>query len=111
MSRWSAPLGAMLGAALLAASCTMVRPGRSEDLTTVSCAPWPAVEAELRGRFAESPRAYGVASNGLVLVMYASAAGSWTAVALTPSGLGCVLSSGTGFEALPALPVAKGAPL
>jgi hypothetical protein len=65
------------------------------------CAPRDTVTGQLASRYGETRRGIGMAANGTVMEVYASAAsGSWTITVTLPDGLTCVVASGEGFEAV-----------
>lgn len=63
------------------------------------CAERAAVVAEL-ARYKETPAMRALTDGGQVIEIFASPTGSWTAVTTRPDGTSCVLSVGTGFEAM-----------
>ncbi len=48
--------------------------------------------------YREAPIAMGLASNGMILEVLASATGSWTIILTKPTGLSCVVASGEAWE-------------
>ena len=74
--------GAVLAAAPLAA-----RP--------LVCAPKPAILERLAARFGEIPFAEATSVLGHYLVVTLSAKGTWTALAVRPGGLACILDAGS----------------
>lgn len=51
-------------------------------------------------RYAESPTAIGLASNGSVLEVLTSENGSWTIIITQPNGTTCMVASGESWETL-----------
>ena len=49
----------------------------------------------------EAPVALGLASNGTVIEVLASAKGNWTIILTTPEGLSCVVAYGEAWEQKP----------
>lgn len=73
------------------------------------CAPRAQVLDLLEGRQGESRRAIGLTSSASVMELFASeVSGRWSLVVTLPSGLSCLVGSGTGFESQPT--PARGAP-
>ena len=56
--------------------------------------------AGLEKRYAETPVSMGLASNGAVVEVFASASGTWTIIMTHPNGLSCLVVAGEGWEAL-----------
>lgn len=83
---------ALLGAMALAT------PAAAQTLQ--HCAPRDAVLMRLHGKYSEARQGYGLAANGSVMEVYASANGSWTIVITLASGITCILASGQHFEAV-----------
>ena len=52
-------------------------------------------------KYAEAPVAMGLAANGTVLEVLASADGSWTIIFTRPNGVTCVLADGQSWESVP----------
>lgn len=61
------------------------------------CDRYEAVVQQLRDRYHEVVVGYGLDSRGLVVTIFVSSEGSWTAVIRRPDGLGCVAASGQGW--------------
>ena len=56
----------------------------------------------LREQFEEMPMTRGVSDDGVLVTMFAAkAAGTWTIALTDPSGVSCILATGTGFELMP----------
>ncbi|MCW8861880.1 MAG: hypothetical protein OQK07_05600 [Rhodospirillales bacterium] len=55
--------------------------------------------------YAEHAVGMGLATNGGVIEVFASPAGSWTILLTKPDGEACVLSAGESWETLPTIPV------
>ncbi|MDP6709182.1 MAG: hypothetical protein QF893_22810 [Alphaproteobacteria bacterium] len=51
-------------------------------------------------RYAESPTAIGLASNGSVLEVLTSKNGSWTIIITQPNGTTCMVANGESWETL-----------
>lgn len=63
------------------------------------CAEHAAVVAELV-RYGERPAMRALTETGQVIEIFASPAGTWTAVATRPDGTSCVVALGRGFEVM-----------
>ena len=62
------------------------------------CAPKEEIAKSLASNYHEKPVGMGVSSSsGALTVIYASPAGTWTAIAITPNGSACVLDVGDGW--------------
>ena len=62
------------------------------------CAPKDDIAKTLASNYHEKPVGMGVSSSsGALTVIFASPAGTWTAVAIAPSGSACVLDVGDGW--------------
>jgi len=69
------------------------------------CAPREQIAQTLASNYHEKPAGMGVSATGALTVIFASPAGTWTAVAVKPSGLACVLDVGDGWTDLSSLGV------
>ncbi len=58
---------------------------------------------QLHEQYGEAPAAMGLASNGTVVEVMTSDAGSWTIIVTRPDGVSCVVASGESWEAVPKL--------
>jgi hypothetical protein len=72
-----------------------------------ACGPYELLVNNLQTKYKESRQIRGLASNGMVVEMFASLeTGSWTAVQTAPNGIACIVSAGEAFtfvnEELPA---------
>lgn len=61
------------------------------------CAPLTDALAGLSARYAETPRASALMSDGQMLIITASEAGGFTVLIVTPDGQACMAASGEGF--------------
>lgn len=76
------------------------------------CGPRDLVIGQLSERWGENRRSVGIAANGQVMELYASAAtGTWTIVVTLPDGRTCLIASGEGFEPVAEDLPAKGSPV
>ena len=57
----------------------------------------PGLERHLGSKYREHLIAEGVTTGGERLLIYVSADGTWTMIAVTANGLACLVSSGDGF--------------
>lgn len=66
------------------------------------CAPRAAILAALSQRFAETPRAMGLAGDSsVVMELFTNPkTGTWTITATNANGVTCLIASGLGFETL-----------
>ena len=63
-----------------------------------SCVPRAEGVGELRGKHEEAAQSMGVASNGLLMEMWASPnKGTWTITVTGPDGVMCLIMSGEGW--------------
>ncbi len=83
-------------AAILLALATTAR-----ATTAPVCGPRTLFLAKLGERYAESPTAIGIASNGSVLEVLSSSNGTWSIITTGPDGKSCLLASGDSWETLP----------
>lgn len=66
-----------------------------------NCAPRPKVLEKLTQQFGETRQSIGLAAQGSVVEVFASAeTGSWTITVTLPSGMTCLVASGQSFETL-----------
>jgi len=73
----------------------------SPALSQPACAPSKEIEAELSKQYQERKIAVGEMQAGGVLVIYATNDGkTWTAIREMPGGIGCFLTSGTGWKVI-----------
>jgi hypothetical protein len=76
--------------------------------TMVWCGPHDSVISMLVEQFQEERESTGLSDEGLLMEVFASAAGSWTILLTSPSGLTCIIAAGENFEkAAPAAPEAR----
>ena len=64
------------------------------------CAPKEQIVQALASNFHEKPVGMGATAAGALVIMFASPAGTWTAVSVQPSGSACVLDVGDGWTDL-----------
>lgn len=63
------------------------------------CNHWRAIAEQLDKKFNERPVAAGLQSNGnLVQLFVAKDTGTWSMVIVRPSGVGCLVSAGEGWQ-------------
>ncbi len=64
-----------------------------------TCGPHDQVVARLAQQFGENRRATGLAANGLMVEIFASAAtGTWTITLTRPDGATCLAAAGEAFQ-------------
>lgn len=87
-------------AAFSAASVTVPALGQSQGQGqgSIVCGEHGQVVAELARAFNEVPISTGLSSNGAMVEVFASEAGTFTIVVTHVSGLSCLLQSGTDWE-------------
>jgi hypothetical protein len=86
---------------MLAASAAFFMAARPAGAQSV-CGQRDQMVVGLERNYAEAPVSMGLASNGAVVEVFASAAGTWTIIMTHPNGLCCLLMAGEGWEILPA---------
>ena len=74
------------------------------------CAPKEAVFARLATGYGEGPAVTAMMPDALLEIWMSPETGTWTAIAILPQGLACIVASGTDFHLRPVVPRAKGAP-
>ena len=62
------------------------------------CGERTALVDQLKGKYAEQPKAIGLAANGSVLEILTAVSGSWTVIVTTPQGITCLLAAGKHWE-------------
>lgn len=63
------------------------------------CHDYHKIAETLGNRYGEQPVSLGVQANGHVLQVFTSpASGSWTILSVAPSGIGCVVAAGRGWQ-------------
>ena len=67
----------------------------------MTCGQRGAVVTALDKMYAEKPVSLGIADNGSVIEVFASAEGSWTIVLTSPTGISCLLAAGESWETIP----------
>jgi hypothetical protein len=63
------------------------------------CGPRALLVSKLNAEFKERPQAAGLAHTGKVIEIFASAAGTWTAIVTTPQGISCLVAAGEAWKA------------
>ena len=82
-----------------AAAVLAAQPARAQGAQR--CAEREVVVAALAETYGESRRAIGLAANNALMEVFASeATGTWTITVTLPSGLTCLVASGSSFETL-----------
>ena len=67
----------------------------------MTCDQRGALVTALDKLYAEKPISLGIANNGSVIEVFASAEGSWTIVLTSPTGMSCMLAAGDSWETSP----------
>ena len=67
-----------------------------------SCAAHDELAAHLEKKFGERPVSWGLSSNGFLVEVFSSEAGSWTIVLTNPLGTSCIRATGDGWSDTPA---------
>lgn len=66
-----------------------------------ACAPRDVVLDRLAVRYGEARKAIGLGANAQMVEVFASEdSGTWTIIVTSPSGLTCLIASGSAFEAM-----------
>ena len=81
--------------AATAALCAVTAPAFAAQ-----CAPREQITKTLASDYHEKPVGMGVGNSGSLVVIFASPAGTWTAVAVTGAGSACVLDVGDGWTSV-----------
>ena len=68
------------------------------------CAPREQVVQHLASDYNEKPVGMGLSASGALVVMFASPAGTWTAVMVSPAGAACVVDVGDGWTDMSSAP-------
>ena len=68
------------------------------------CAPREQVVQHLASDYNEKPVGMGLSASGALVVMFASPAGTWTAVMVSPTGAACVADVGDGWTDMSSAP-------
>jgi hypothetical protein len=68
------------------------------------CAPREQVVQHLASDYNEKPVGMGLSASGALVVMFASPAGTWTAVMVSPAGAACVVDVGDGWTDMSSTP-------
>ncbi len=100
-----------LGLVAMAGLLTMnlAAPGAQAQQIGPYCSARTDVLTQLKGNYAEKPRAMGLASNGFVVEVLSSEDGTWTIIITQPDGLTCLMATGKHWQ--PVIAKAKGIPL
>ena len=64
------------------------------------CAPRDDVVKQLVAQFSETPVSRGLTGDGMLLEVFASPQGTWTAVLSEPTGVSCLVSGGEGWKSV-----------
>jgi hypothetical protein len=64
------------------------------------CAPRDEVVTQLGAQFSEIPVSHGLTGDGMLLEVFASPQGTWTAVLSEPSGVSCLVSGGEAWQSV-----------
>lgn len=86
--------GALVGVAATAAAEPDTGRGKP-------CTHWRAIAEQLDEKYDEQPVGAGVQTNGNLMQLFvAEDTGTWSMVVIRPSGLGCLVSAGEGWQAI-----------
>jgi len=69
---------------------------------SVACGTRPDVVNKLDQTFSEKPVSMGLSSSGAVVEVFASPVGTFSIVITLPDGVSCLVSTGEGWENIPA---------
>lgn len=64
------------------------------------CAPRDEVVKQLGAQFSETPVSRGLTGDGMLLEVFASPQGTWTAVLSEPTGVSCLVSGGEAWQSV-----------
>ncbi|MHB1217464.1 MAG: hypothetical protein ACYC1L_04595 [Alphaproteobacteria bacterium] len=64
------------------------------------CAPRDEVVKQLGAQFSETPVSRGLTGDGMLLEVFASPQGTWTAVLSEPTGVSCLVSGGEAWQSI-----------
>jgi hypothetical protein len=67
---------------------------------TSTCAVRSTIVGQLADRYSETRRGIGMTGNNAVVEVFASDAGTWTVTVTLPSGMTCLVASGSNWEDL-----------
>lgn len=87
-----------LSLSILLALAATATPARAQQ--ELMCAPREDVVRQLSVMFSERPVNRGLTGDGMLLEMFASAEGTWTAVLSEPSGVSCLVSGGEAWQTI-----------
>ena len=78
-----------------------------------NCAPRARVIERLADQYGESRHGIGLAANrtGIAEIYVNDTSGTWSVVVTLPSGMACMVITGTNYSATTGAPVAQGDPL
>lgn len=65
------------------------------------CGTRTAFVQRLKERYSEQPISIGLATNGVVIEVFAASSGSFTILVTRPEGVSCLVASGEGWQELP----------
>ena len=77
----------------------------TEPTVALPCHDYARIVETLEKRYGEAPQALGLQSNGHLLQVFISAAGSWTILTVAPSGIGCIVAAGRSWQTRPPAPL------
>jgi hypothetical protein len=97
---------ALLVAVLIGAVLALALPVRA----AAQCASRDFVLTQLAERYGESRQGAGLAANGALVEVFASASGTWTMIVTTADQRTCLVASGQGWEAHADPPAPLGVP-
>lgn len=64
----------------------------------LACGPHDTIARQLLAQFAEIPVGLGLTHDGVLLELYASPDGTWTALVSNPAGVSCIVTFGVGWQ-------------
>jgi hypothetical protein len=83
--------------ALLAWAVTLIALLFATNARAAECFPIADLFGALAVQYGEAPQDQGLASDGNLMQLWASKAGTWTLVIVTPQGKACMIGSGGDF--------------
>lgn len=79
-----------------------ISPSLSANAQGILCGTRTDIAAGLQTKFSETPVSIGLATNGSVIEVFASANGSFTVMMTAPNGRSCLIAAGQNWENLKA---------
>lgn len=84
-------------AALLNLTLAPVMANMAHAQQAMNCGPRDKMLADVKGKYKEKPDSAGLTSQGMLLEIWTSDSGTFTALMTTPQGISCVAAVGDGW--------------